>query len=344
MRDGLEILQNLCNSYGVSGDETRTRDIILKEISPFVSGLKVDNLGNIIAFKQGKCTPKKKIMISTHMDEVGFIVTYITDDGLLKFNTVGGINSNVVCGKSVVIGEQCIPGVIGLKPIHLLNAKERQKSISIEELYIDIGAPNKDEALSYVSPGDSVCFSSNFKLENNMVKSKAIDDRVGCFILINLIKQDLPFDVYFTFVTQEEIGLRGAKVAAFSVDPDIAIVVEATTAADVKGVSAEKQVCKIGHGAVIAFMDKSTIYDRELYELALKLAKENGIKIQIKSLVAGGNDSGAIHATRGGVKTIAVSLPCRYLHTACSMICADDIWETQKLVQKLAEKICEKEI
>ena len=189
-----------------------------------------------------------------------------------------------------------------------------------------------------------MCFSSNFKLENNMVKSKAIDDRVGCFILINLIKQDLPFDMHFTFVTQEEIGVRGAKVAAFSVDPDIAIVVEATTAADVKGASAEKQVCKIGHGAVIAFMDKSTIYDRELYELALKLAKENGIKIQIKSLVAGGNDSGAIHATRGGVKTISVSLPCRYLHTSCSMICADDIWETQKLVQKLAEKICEKEI
>ena len=342
MRDDLKILQNLCNSFGISGDEADIRDIILKEISPFVTDLKVDNLGNIIAFKKGKCTSKKKIMLSAHMDEVGFIVNYITDDGLLKFNTVGGISSNVVCGKTVVVGAQNIPGVVGVKPVHLLKSEERQKSLHIEDLYIDIGASNKNEALSYVSLGDSVCFSSNFKFENNMIKSKAIDDRVGCFILINLIKQDLPFDMYFTFVTQEEIGLRGAKAAAFSVAPDVAIVVEATTAADVKGVTAEKQVCKVGHGAVIAFMDKGTIYDRELYELALNVAQKNGIKVQVKSLVVGGNDSGAIHTTRGGVKTLAVSLPCRYLHTACGMICADDIWETQKLVQKLAKRICEK--
>lgn len=341
MLEDLKILEKLCSSYGISGDETRIKDIILDKITPFVTELNVDNLGNIIAFKKGKRTPKKKIMLSAHMDEVGFIVTYVTDDGLLKFNTVGGINSNVVCGKSVVVGEKQIPGVIGLKPVHLLNSEERQKSVPIDDLYIDIGASNREEASDYVSPGDSVCFSANFKFENNMVKSKSIDDRVGCFILMNLIKQDLPFDMYFTFVVQEEIGLRGAKVAAFDVNPDVAIVVEATTAADVKGTSPEKQVCKVGNGAVIAFMDKSTIYDKELYNLALKLAKENGIKLQVKSLIAGGNDSGAIHTSRAGVKTIAVSLPCRYLHMACGMICADDIWETQKLVEKLAEKICE---
>lgn len=336
-----ELLQKLCNSCGVSGDESRIKDIILKEITPFVNDVKVDCLGNIIALKKGEKKSSKKLMLSAHMDEVGFIVTYITDDGLLKFNTVGGINENVICGKSVVVGEKQIPGVIGLKPVHLLDSDERQKTVPIEDLYIDIGAKNKNEVLENISIGDSACFLPNYVLENNMIKSKAIDDRVGCFILINLIKQNLPFDMYFTFVVQEEIGLRGAKIAAYTVDPDLAIVVEATTAADIKGTLPEKQVCKVGEGAVISFMDKSTIYNKDLYKLALNLAQANNIKVQVKSLVAGGNDAGAIHMARNGVKTIAVSLPCRYLHTSCSMICAEDIFETQKLVQKLLEKICE---
>ena len=340
MVNDLKLLQNLCESYGISGDEIHVRELILREISPFADDIKVDNLGNIIAFKKGAQVPSKKIMISAHMDEVGFIVTHITDDGLLKFDTVGGVSSNVICGKSVVVGSRNISGVIGVKPVHLLSADERQKNVPVKDLYIDIGAQTREEAQNHVALGDSVHFSANFKLENNMVKSKAIDDRVGCFILVNLLKQNLPFDTYFTFVVQEEIGLRGAKVAAFEVNPDVAIVVEATTAADIKGTSPEKQVCKVGNGAVIAFMDKSTIYDKDFYALALQLAKENAIKVQVKSLVAGGNDAGAIHATRGGVRTIAVSLPCRYLHTACGMICVDDIWNTQKLVQLLAEKIC----
>lgn len=340
MTNELKLLQKLCNSYGISGNESAVRNLILEEITPFATGIKVDNLGNIIAFKKGASRPAKKLMISAHMDEVGFVITHITDDGLLKFSSVGGINSSAVCGKTVVVGKQQIPGVIGVQPVHLLNAEERQKSLPIDELYIDIGADNKNEALSYVSPGDSVCFSANFKLENNMIKSKAIDDRVGCLILVNLIKQDLPFDMYFTFVVQEEVGLRGARVAAFSVSPDVAIVVEATTAADIKGTPPEKQVCRLGEGTVIAFMDKSTIYDKGSYELALKLAKENNIKVQVKSLVAGGNDAGAIHVSREGVKTLAVSLPCRYLHTACGMICIDDIIATQDLVQRLAENLC----
>lgn len=340
MSDNLQKLQKLCDTYGISGDECLVREVILKEISEYASDIKIDNLGNIIAFKKGSKTPRKKIMLSAHMDEVGFIVTYITDDGLLKFNTVGGIDSKVICGKSVIVGKNQIPGVIGVKPVHLLELEERQKNIVFDDLYIDIGAVNKEEAMSFVSPGDSVCFVANFKYENNMIKSKAIDDRVGCFVLINLMQQELLYDMYFTFVVQEEIGLRGAKVAAFEVDPDIAIVVEATTAADIRGTTSEKQVCKVGNGTVIAFMDKSTIYDRELYDLALNIAKENNIKIQIKSLVAGGNDAGAIHLSRNGVKTIAVSLPCRYLHTACGMICVDDILDTQKLVQKLSEKAC----
>ncbi len=338
--NNLTLLQKLCDTYGISGDEACIREIILNEITPFVTSVNIDNLGNIIAFKKGKKKGKTKLMLSAHMDEVGFIVTYINKDGMLKFEAVGGINSDVACGKRVVIGKNKIPGVIGLKPVHLLNAEERQKNIPIKDLYIDIAAASKDEALKYISPGDCVYFRANYKFENNMIKSKAIDNRVGCFVLINLIKQDLPFDMYFVFSVQEEIGLRGAKVAAYEVNPDAAIVVEATTAADIKGTSDEKQVCKIGGGAVIAFMDKNTIYDRNYYNFALELAKKNDIKVQIKSLVSGGNDSGAIHMSRSGIKTIAVSLPCRYLHSACGMICIDDLWAVQKLVQQLSSKIC----
>ena len=209
MANDLNLLQKLCNSYGVSGDEASVRDVILAEISPFATDIKVDNLGNVLAFKRGARRPAKKLLLSAHMDEVGFIVTHITDDGLLKFSAVGGIDANVTCGKSVVVGARKVPGVIGVKPVHLLSTDERQKSIPLDELYIDIGAASKEEALDHVSLGDSVCFPANFRLERNMVKSKAIDDRVGCFILVNLLKQDLPFDMHFTFVVQEEIGLRG---------------------------------------------------------------------------------------------------------------------------------------
>ncbi len=336
----LSLLQKLCDAYGISGNEACVRDIILKEITPFVNSVNVDNLGNVIAFKKGAKQNKTKLMLSAHMDEVGFIITYINDDGMLKFEAVGGINSDVICGKRVVVGKSKIPGVIGLKPVHLLSPEERQKNVSIKDLYVDIGATSRDDALKYISQGDTVYFNANYRVENNMIKSKAIDDRVGCFVLINLIKQDLPFDMYFVFSVQEEIGLRGAKVATFRVNPDAAIVVEATTAADIKGTSNERQVCKVGEGAVISFMDKSTIYDRDYYNFALELAKKNNIKVQIKSAVTGGNDSGAIHLSRSGVKTIAVSLPCRYLHSACGMICVDDLCAVENLVQKLSSKIC----
>lgn len=342
MAGDLTMLQQLCESSGISGDESGVREMISAEISPFVADVKIDALGNLVAFKKGAQKASKKLMISAHMDEVGFIVTHVTDEGLLKFAPVGGIDANAICGKPVTVGNKSLAGVISVdKPVHLLKSEERQKSITIDDMYIDIGANDKRQALEHVMPGDTVSFPANFKCENGMVKSKALDDRVGCFVLINLIKQDLPFDTYFSFVVQEEVGLRGAKVAAFGIDPDAAIVVEATTAADIKGTAPEKQVCRLSNGAVIAFMDKHTVYDRALYDLALDLAKEDNIKVQVKSMVAGGNDAGAIHQSRAGVRTIAVSLPCRYLHTACGMICADDIWETQKLVEKLAEKICD---
>lgn len=338
----LKLLEKLCLAPGVSGDEENVRDIILSEIKDYADKIEIDNLGNIIAFKKGKNKSSKKLMINAHMDEVGLIATYITDEGYIKFSAVGGIDEKILPGKKVFIGKEKVPGVIGVKPIHLLESNERLKTIKIDNLYIDIGAKNKDEALKYAVPGDYICFDSSFKLNGNIVMSKALDDRIGCLILIDLIKKDLPFDVYFSFVVQEEIGLRGSKVASYQINPDSAIVVETTTAADIHG--NDDKVCSINEGAVVPFMDKATVYNREYFKLAFSLAKKYKIKIQTKSAISGGNDAGSIHMSREGVKTIAVSTPCRYLHSFFTLASIDDIESTENLVFRLIENIFKNKI
>lgn len=334
-----ELLKKLCTSNGVSGDEESIRAIIFHEIKNYCDDIKIDNLGNLIAFKKGKSSNKNKLMICAHMDEVGFIVTNITEDGYLKFETVGGIDKKVIPGKCVNVGKNNLPGVIGVKPIHLIESQMRQNIIDIKDMYVDIGAESKKEALKYVNLGDSINFTSIFEVKNELIKAKALDDRAGCFILINLIKKDLPYDVYFTFVTQEEVGLRGSTVAAYSVETESAIVVDSTTAADIPYNKDENSVCKVNEGAVISFMDKATIYNKEYYDLAFKVAKKNNIKVQPKTAVAGGNDAGAIHKSRKGVKTLAVSLPCRYLHSQTSLVSTFDLLNVENLIEKLIAEI-----
>lgn len=330
----LQLLEKLCNARGISGKEDNVRDIILEEIKGYADECTIDNMGNIIVFKKGKAPAKNKLMLSAHMDEVGFIVTYITDEGLLKFSCVGGIDKRVISGKSVTVGKNAINGVIGLKPIHLLNSDGRAKTVDVEDLYIDIGANSKEDALQHVSLGDMVCFKSVFDTSNGMIRAKAIDDRAGCLILIEMIKSELPYDMYFTFVVQEEVGLCGSKVAAYIVEPNASIVVEATTAADIPNVDSDKKVCFVNKGAVISFMDRRTIYDKDLYNMAIEM--EN---TQPKQAVAGGNDAGAIHTSKGGVKTLAVSLPCRYLHSPTSVISQSDLIFVENTVRACAEKI-----
>lgn len=339
----IELLKNLCNTSGISGDEGEVRSAILEEIKDLTKNIKVDALGNIIALKKGKKSAKQKLMLCAHMDEVGFIVTDINEDGFLKFESVGGINSNSIISRSVSVGKNKIKGVIGTKPVHLVKKDEINKPVSISEMYIDIGAKDKNDAQKYVSYGDSISFDNSFEYSNGIIKSKAIDDRVGCAILIEIMKRDLPVDMYFTFTTQEEIGLRGAKVCSYNVDPDSAIVVEGTTAADVFNINKDEQVCKLNSGAVISFMDKRTVYDKSYFELACKIAKKEEISYQIKRAVAGGNDAGAIQASRSGVKTIALSVPCRYIHTAESVANENDVNAVYKLAFKLACKIAQSE-
>lgn len=334
-----KLLEKLCTVEGISGDEGSVREIIINEIKPFADEIKTDNLGNIIVFKKGKNRAKAKLMLSAHMDEVGFMVTDITSDGYLKFDEVGGLDRRVVLGKTVTVGKNKVNGVIGVKPIHLSKSDERTAVPKYGEMYIDIGATSKVDALSVVSYGDSVNFNSIYENNGYTIKSKAIDDRFGCLALIELIKSELEYDMHFVFAVQEEVGLRGAKVAAYSVDPDFAIVVETTTAADIAGVEETRQVCNLGDGAVISVMDRRTIYDKRMSEMAFECAEETGAKAQYKRAVAGGNDSGVIHQSRGGVKTLAISLPCRYLHSSVTVANVSDCDDIIKIVSALANKI-----
>lgn len=334
----LALLERLCRARGISGCEDEVRKIILEEVRPHADRVEITPLGNILAFKKGKNPAKTKLLLNAHMDEVGMTVTYIEEDGLLRFATVGGIDRRVLCGKPVTVGDN-VPGVIGAKPIHLLTGEEKEKSVPVQDLYIDIGASSREEAASVVLPGDPVTFDSIFDTAHGKIKSRALDDRAGCAILIDLLKKSLAYDMTFAFVVQEETGLNGSKTAAYITDPEAAIVVESTTAADVAGVPEEKQVCHVGAGPVLSFMDRRTIYDRAYYQLAFEAARETGVPCQAKQAVAGGNDAGAIHVSRGGVRTVAASLPCRYLHSAVGLISQKDFHDAETLIGRLAEKI-----
>ena len=333
------LLNRLCSENGVSGDEENIRSIILDEIKDYIDEYKVDSMGNLIVFKKGTNKAAKKLLLSAHMDEVGFIIKHITDDGFLKFSAVGGIEKSVLCGRNVIIGKNKINGVIASKPIHLLKPKEREKALDIDDLYIDIGANCKEEAQNYVSLGDFACFKSTFDMSSKSVKSKAIDDRIGCTVLIDMIKSNLPYDMYFSFVVQEEVGLRGSTTAAYYVNPDAAIVVEATTAADIP--QSKNEVCLLGKGAVVSFMDRGTIYDKEYFNLVLDISKAINTKVQVKRAVAGGNDSAAIQKSRNGVRTIALSLPCRYIHSEMAVAFKEDIEALSKIVLETATRIAQ---
>ena len=315
----MALLEQLCMLNSTSGREERVRTFILNRLQG-KADITVDPLGNVLAFVKGRERAKKTVMFTAHMDEVGFIISYITEEGYLKFSPVGGIDNKVIAGRAVTVGEQNTPGVIGIKAIHLTEKADSGKVPDVSSMYIDIGAKDKAEAETKVQIGDAAYFISDFKrLGEHKFKAKAIDDRFGCAVMLDMIEQGVDYDCWFCFLVQEEVGLRGAGPAAFRVKPDYAVVLEATTAADVAGVKPEDSVCIQGDGAVVSFMDRSTVYNRALFQHAFRLAKENGIACQTKTTVAGGNDAGAIHKANGGVYTLTVSLPCRYIHSATSV-------------------------
>lgn len=325
---------------GIAGREETIRNYILAQIQEYCT-YSVDPLGNIIAYKKGENPSKHTIMVSAHMDEVGMIVTGYQKDGMLRIDTVGGIDPRVILGRTVTI-ENKINGVIGTKAVHMQTADEKGSAVSIDKLYVDIGATDDEEAAKYVQLGDQVCFQGAYGMfGNGRIKGKAIDDRIGCAMMIKLIQSKLTYDTVFAFVTQEEIGLRGSTAVAYTINPDIAIVLEATTAADLSNVEGAKRTCELGKGPVVGFMDRATIYDKDLYRLAYNLAKEQNLLCQTKTTIAGGNDAGAISKSRGGVKTIAISVPCRYLHSPFCVIDQKDAEQMLTLVSCMLQKIGE---
>lgn len=331
-------LKELCCLNGISGREEEVREYIVERVKGFKGcRYEIDPLGSVIVYKEGRKKSSCRIMLDSHMDEVGLMVTYVTEDGFLRFANVGGINENILPGKKVTVNG--LTGVIGVTPVHLLDKDKKDKTPKIDEMYIDIGAFDREDAEKYVKPGDSVYFKSEFVLfGDGFIKSKAIDDRLGCAVLLEILESYDEYDYICTFSVQEETGCRGARVLAERIKPDYAIVLETTTASDIDGVRDEKRVCLTGEGAVVSFMDRGTVYNRKLFDLAFDIAKKNGIKAQTKTMVAGGNNAGAIHLSAGGIKTIALSAPCRYLHSPACVIKYEDAREIQKLAIKLLEE------
>lgn len=322
----LNTVKTLCALSGVSSFEDEVRTYLKERLAPFADEMRVDALGNLIVFKKGEKAAKNKLMLCAHMDEVGLIIKGITEDGYLKFSAIGGIDRRVLLGKRVYVGPNKVPGIIGLKAFHLVSAQEEKSIPKLNDFYIDIGAKDKSEAEKLVSLGDCGVFDGEtLEFGEGMLKAKALDDRVGCAVMVKLLEEPLPMDCTFVFTVQEEVGTRGAFGAAFSVTPEIALVLEGTTAADFPAMTGPKRVCAPGKGPVIPFMDGGTIYDRDLFELLRALAQANQIPWQTKEYIAGGTDGGAIQRSKAGVRVAALSAAVRYLHAPTSVVNIGDL-------------------
>ena len=319
----IELMKELCALPGPSGCEDAVRAFVLKRVKPFADEIRTDAIGNVMVFRKGRKALDRPVAVCAHMDEVGVIIKKITEDGMLKFGFVGGVDPRVVIGRPVRFGD--VPGVIGIKAVHLTTAAERRTMPKTKNLYIDIGATSRAAAEKLVSLGDYGVFDSAVvEFGDGLIKAKAIDDRVGCAALLRLLEDEPPVDTWFCFTVQEEIGLRGAASMAFALDPGFAMVLEGTTAADLAEVKGADAVCRVRGGVVLPFMDGATIYDAALFELLRDACIKRGIPWQTKTRVAGGTDAGRIHRSRAGVRVCAAAAPVRYIHSPSSVAAKAD--------------------
>lgn len=331
------MLKKLTETFGVSGYEMPVADVIYNEIKAFCTDAAFDNMGNLKVFKKSKKENAKKILLSAHMDEVGLIVTHITEEGYLKFAAVGGIEPQVLVAQRIEVNGH--KGVISLKAVHLTTAEERKKKLSRDMLYIDIGAKDRSEAQSIVRCGDYCVFDSEYVEFGNQIKAKALDDRVGCAVMIDILKNEWNVDLYCNFTVQEEVGLRGARVASRGINPDFAVVIEGTTCNDLTGVEPHLRVTKSGGGPAISVLDSASRGNDELIELLQKSAEVHNIPYQFKASTAGGNDAGAICITDGGIKTASVSVPCRYIHSPVCVMNKSDFENCGRLIKAFLEDL-----
>ena len=319
----IELMKELCALPGPSGCEDAVCAFVLKRVKPFADEIRTDAIGNVMVFRKGAKALDRPVAVCAHMDEVGVIIKKITEDGMLKFGFVGGVDPRVVIGRPVRFGD--VPGVIGIKAVHLTTAAERRTMPKTKNLYIDIGATSRAAAEKLVSLGDYGVFDSAVvEFGDGLIKAKAIDDRVGCAALLRLLEDEPPVDTWFCFTVQEETGLRGAASMAFALDPGFAMVLEGTTAADLAEVKGADAVCRVRGGVVLPFMDGATIYDAALFELLRDACTKRGIPWQTKTRVAGGTDAGRIHRSRAGVRVCAAAAPVRYIHSPSSVAAKAD--------------------
>ena len=330
---GLQLMKALCLEFGPSGCEGRVAKLILENIEGTYDELIPDNMGAVIALVRGSGESSERLMMSCHMDEVGFMVRHIEDNGLIRFSSMMGGDTRIMAGRRVTVGmgDRLVRGVISMKPLHLVT--ERDASADMDELYIDIGAKDKEEAEKHVHIGDFGTFESDFVRfgENDkFIKAKAIDDRLGCAVMCDMLHalresgKKLPFDVYFAFTCKEELGLSGARCAAHKIRPTKALVLESTAVGNMHGTPKAKRVAERGEGGVVSIMDRGTIYDRKLTDHILDTAKKHGIPCQIKKFISGGNDAMHIHKEAAGCACAVISAPSCYIHTASNVIAACD--------------------
>jgi putative aminopeptidase FrvX len=336
----LKLLERLCNASGVSGDEGEVRAIVLEQVGPAVDEVKVDALGNVLATKRGSAGGDKRprVMLAAHMDEVGFMLTNDEGDGIYRFETVGGVDVRQLAGKAVHVSKEHYVGVIGAKPIHLTEDGETERAIPLDTLRIDLGLEGKKAKI-----GDRATFATPFARIGPSLRAKALDNRLGVATLIELVKNAPPnIDILAAFTVQEENGLRGARVAAFAFDPDLAIVLDATPAYDLPNWDDAQNTqynTRLGDGPAIYIADSGTLSDPRLIRLLTDTAEAQGIPFQIRQPGGGGTDAGTIHRQRAGIPSVSVSVPHRYSHTAVSIARLSDWENTLRLVHAALERI-----
>jgi endoglucanase len=329
-----ELLKNLTEAIGVSGAEKEVRLLIRDLINDHVDEWQVDTMGNLIALKKGTGASDLRVLVDAHMDEVGLMVTEITADGTLKFSTIGGFDPRALLGKVVQVGTKKLTGVIGAKPVHLLTAAERDRAMSIEAMRIDIGAKKKLSVGSKVKIGDRAAFVTEYEELGGTAVGKAFDNRAGCAALIELLRaQPYPFDLYAVFSVQEEVGLRGAQVAAYHVQPDVALVLECTPAYDLPNEKDVSPNVALGQGPSIYVMDRGTIQDPKLVAHITKTAVAHNIPYQIRQPGGGGTNTAVIQRAHAGVPAATIAIPGRYAHTPSMMINLEDYANVVKLAE-----------
>jgi endoglucanase len=339
------LLQKLSEAAGISGREEEVRAVILEEIRDRVDACRIDSMGNLIALKKGSGASALRVLVAAHMDEVGLMITSAEDSGMLRFSKVGGIDDRVLPARVVLIGPKRVPGVIGMKPVHLLEKADRDHVMESRQLSIDVGATGKGEAEKIVARGEFAVFATEFRQlagepgGRRTVQGKAFDDRAGCAILAELLTERFPFDLVAAFTVQEEVGLRGARVVAWAEKPDAAVVLECTGANEVPTTRDTSPSTRLGSGPAITIRDTSFIADPRLVELFGATAQEKSIPHQFKQPNIGGTDAGSIHRAREGIPSLTVAVPARYIHSPASIIDLDDFENTTALAREALHRL-----